>query len=213
MTPSQTPVVVSRIQNRRGIQSQFLALYPEGYTGVGGFGSGSYNPPFNIENYPSVLMPGELALCTDSRNLYIGNINGEYVIIGTVGSGVSLNTLVPKEISLGPVTTFTVIPALTYLATPFTTFLYSITDSISANQNIVGTTFSKNGQLQITAIVASESSSPVTLTDVGTEVNVTPYTISFKALYGSNNHIDIYYKHNFPGALSFNTTDIKWIPI
>jgi hypothetical protein len=210
-TPSQTPVVVSRIQNRRGIQSQFYALYPPGYTGVGGFDSGSYNPPFNIENYPTVLMPGELALCTDSRNLYMGNINGEYIRLGTIGSGVSLNTLVPVLITLPVASTFTVIPQLSYLATPFATLLYSVTDSISGDWNTVGDNFSKNGQLQITAI-ASSSANPVTLTDTGTEINAGSYALSFIAQYSAGNIIDILYKHNFPSSLTFSSTDIKWIP-
>jgi hypothetical protein len=34
-----SPVVVSRIQNRRGTQAQFNALYPPGYNGIGGFGN------------------------------------------------------------------------------------------------------------------------------------------------------------------------------
>src|SRR5271165_5499288 len=37
------PVVVSRIQNRRGLQADFNALYPPGYQGTGGFESSS-NP-------------------------------------------------------------------------------------------------------------------------------------------------------------------------
>jgi hypothetical protein len=210
-TPSQTPVVVSRIQNRRGIQSQFYALYPAGYTGVGGFDSGSYNPPFNIENYPAVLMTGELALCTDSRNLYMGNINGEYIRLGTIGGGVSLNTLVPVTVTLPIAPTFTVIPQLSYLATPFATLLYSVTDASSGDWNTVGGNFSKNGQLQITAI-NSGAANPVTLTDTGTEINLGSYTLSFIAQYGTNNRIDILYKHNFPSSLTFSSTDIKWIP-
>jgi len=210
--PSQTPVVVSRIQNRRGIQDQFNALYPAGYTGIGGFGSGNYDPAFNIENYPAVLMTGELALCTDSRNLYMGNINGEYVRLGTVGSGVLLNTLVPQlRATLPPTSTFTVIPELSYLATPFATFLYSSTDSILNNWNTVGNNFSKNGQLQITAIIPA-AANPVTLTDTGTEINPGSYTLNFIAQYGVNNYINILYKHNFPSSLTFNSTDIKWIP-
>ena len=211
-SPSEAPVVVSRIQNRRGIQSQFFALYPAGYTGIGGFNSGSYDPVFTIENYPSVLMPGELALCTDSRNLYIGNINGEYVRLGTIGGGVSLNTLTPLQIILPPKSVFTPIMELTYTATPFSTFLYSITDSALDDWNTVGTNFSKNGQLQVTAISGS-TANPVTLTDTGTEINLSPYTISFIAEYDSVGKINILYKHNFLGPLVFSTTDIKWIPV
>lgn len=70
------PVVVSRIQSRRGTQAQFDALYPLGYSGIGGYGS---LPGFNSTNYPNVLMPGELALCTDTRRVFLGNLNAEYL--------------------------------------------------------------------------------------------------------------------------------------
>ena len=78
-----SPVVVSRIQNRRGTQVQFDALYPVGYTGIGGYGS---LPGFNVTNFPDVLLPGELAFCTDTRRLFIGNINGEYTEVGGGGA-------------------------------------------------------------------------------------------------------------------------------
>lgn len=200
-TPSQAPVVVSRIQNRRGTQSQFHGLYPAGYAGVGGFGS---LPGFDITNYPNVLMPGELALCTDSRRTFIGNLNGEYLELAEDISGGGI-LLGPLEVSLAPAASFTVIPALTYLATPFTDFFYSITDSASADWNTVGVNFSRNGTLTITAISTS-----ATLTDTGTEINtLVPDNISFIAtLVGSN--IQISYMHNFPGNLNFNTSSVKW---
>ena len=69
-----TPVVISRIQNRRGLQADFDALYPAGQPGTG----------------PDVLQPGELALCTDTGNVYIGtidsNIPGYYILIGSSGA-------------------------------------------------------------------------------------------------------------------------------
>ena len=62
-----TPVVVSRIQNRRGTQAQFDALYPEGQPGFG----------------PDILQPGEIALITDPPGkVYIGSLNGTYFEIG-----------------------------------------------------------------------------------------------------------------------------------
>lgn len=206
-TPSQAPVVVSRIQNRRGTQTQFSGLYPPGYVGVGGFGS---IPGFNITNFPNVLMPGELALCTDSRRTFIGNLNGEYIELAEdiAGGGILLG---PLEVSLPPAAVFTVIPALTYLATPFTDFFYSITDSASPDWNTVGVNFSRNGTLTITAI-SPVIASPVNLTDVGTEVNnLAPDSISFIATYdGTNTNIEISYMHNFPGNLNFSTSSVKW---
>ena len=101
------PVVVSRIQNRRGTQAQFDSLYPPGYTGIGGV---------SIITWPNILLPGELALATDTRNIYLGNLNGEYVKIST-GAGENI-ALLPLVVSLPPAAIFTVIPELTFLATP-----------------------------------------------------------------------------------------------
>jgi hypothetical protein len=206
-TPSLAPVVVSRIQNRRGTQTQFSNLYPAGYTGVGGFGS---IVGYNITNFPNVLMPGELALCTDSRRTFIGNTNGEYIELAenVTSGGIVLG---PLEIPLPPAATFTVIPALTYLATPFTDFYYSITDSASPDWNTVGVNFSRSGVLTITAISPTKPT-PVNLTDTGTELNaLSPDNISFIANYdGTNTNIEISYMHNFPGAVNFNTSSVKW---
>lgn len=73
-----SPVVVTRIQIRRGIQSQFDALYPPGYNGIGGYGS---IIGFDATNFPDVLLSGEMCFVTDTRNTYIGNINAEYTQI------------------------------------------------------------------------------------------------------------------------------------
>ncbi len=205
--PGSYPVVVSRIQNRRGTQVQFDNLYPSGYIGIGGFGS---IVGFTIENFPNVLMPGELALCTDSRRIFMGNINGEYVEISE--SSLDGLSLAPLNVVLPPTSVYTVIPQLTYLATPFYSLLYSITDSISSDWNSVGTDFSRNGELQITAVISS-ASNPVSSTDIGTEVNeVPPNAISFTAQYDlSLSNIEILYKHDFSGNLQFNTSSIRWL--
>jgi hypothetical protein len=219
------PVVVSRIQNRRGTQSQFVALYPIGYTGVGGFGSGSYSPPYTLANYPNVLMPGELALCTDSRNIFIGNLNGEYIQVSVQeAQGLSLTPLV---ISLPPASTPTVIPQLTYPATPFTSILYSVADAASFNPNMVGNNYSKNGELQITGVVPFSppppnppfpTPTPVTLTDVATEINLLqPNSINFMAQYDAlpwpTSNIEILYTNTTPYTLVFSTASIKWLTL
>lgn len=90
-----SPVVVTRIQNRRGTQAQFDALYPPGYTGVGGYGS---IVGFNATNFPDVLLPGEMAFCTDTRNVFLGNVNAEYV---QLSAGDSSNVGVPYFIAVG----------------------------------------------------------------------------------------------------------------
>lgn len=284
------PVVVSRIQNRRGTQTQFLQLYPPGYLGIGGYGSGPYNPvsttatsgtgtvatitlasgsfavndtitvanvtpityngthtvisstsdtvsfnstatgaqtvsgtvfgTFTDTNYPNVLLPGELALCTDSRRIYMGNLNGEYVQLAELMmDGIFLG---PIEVSLPPTGSFTVIPSLTYQATPFNTLIYSLTDSSSPNWNTVGNTFSKNGTLQITATTnfapipnpPFPDITPVTLTDNGTEINASlPSQISFKAQYdGTFTNIEILYMHDFSTNVNFNTSSVMWQP-
>ena len=78
-----TPIVVSRIQNRRGLQADFNSLYPSGQPGTG----------------PSVLQPGEIALCTDTGNVYIGTtisgVNGYYIEI----SGSTFSTFTNQIVS------------------------------------------------------------------------------------------------------------------
>jgi len=203
-----SPVIVSRIQNRRGTQSQFDSLYPFGYTGIGGV---------DINVWPNILLPGEMALCVDSRRVFIGNINGEYVEIQTTLDGIP-----PLTIILPPAAVFTVIPALTYVATPFFNIVYDITDSISPDWNSVGVNFSRNGELQITAVdpltpmpppvFPFPPMTPVTLTDTGTEINtLLPKEISFMAQYNGSN-IEILYMHDFVDPLTLNTTSIHWLP-
>lgn len=216
-----TPVVVTRIQNRRGTQTQFngpSGIYPPGYTGIGGFGS---IPGYNIVNYPSVLVPGELALCTDTRRLFMGNINGEYIELGmSAGSDI---TLVPAVRQLVPSPTF--IPTgIEYPTTPFRKILYDLTDSTNANWDYVGTNFSRNGQLEITAVTNFVPAppvppfppiTPVTLNDTGTEINkVLPNNITFKAQYKDISAIliEIVYKHNFSGPLTFSSSSVRWLP-
>jgi hypothetical protein len=202
-----SPVVVSRIQNRRGLQSQFDALYPPGYTGIGGYGS---IIGFNATNFPNVLMPGELALCTDSRQMFMGNLNAEYIELA-VESGLALNPLV---IQLPPIGVFTAIPALTYVSTPFFTLLYDLTDDLSLDQNIPGTDFSRNGSLQITAVKYIVAPPAATLTDSGTEINnALLSTISFIAEYDfTQTLIEIKYMHDFPGNLTLSSTSLIWLP-
>lgn len=221
-----SPVTVSRIQNRRGTQVDFngLIFTPGGpnslyplptipFPGGTGYypGNPSADPDFTVTNYPNVLMPGELALCTDTFTVYIGNINGGYV---------QLTNPPPPTISdlvFGPLVVislppspgiFTPIPALNYLATPFFTLLYDITDSPSPDWNTVGTNFSRNGEMKITAVI----SPGVVLTDTSTEVNNTLHDISFTAAYSGPN-IQISYMHNFPGSLTFSSSTIRWLPI
>jgi hypothetical protein len=201
-----SPVVVSRIQNRRGTQAQFDALYPFGYNGIGGA---------DINLYPNILLQGELALCTDTRRVFIGNINGEYIEIQTLLDGIP-----PVVISLPPTAVFTVIPQLTYAATPFFNIAYDITDTVGPDWNAVGTQYSRNGELQITATVPFAPIlnppfpplTPVTLTDTGTEINtVLPKEIGFMAQYNGSN-IEILYMHDFLVPLTLSVTSIHWLP-
>jgi hypothetical protein len=232
-----SPVVVSRIQNRRGTQDQFNghvyspsgpnSVYPIGYTGVGGYGS---FPTFNSSNYPNVLLPGELALCTDSRKIFMGNLNGEYVEVEIVlGDGLFLHPSVwelPPSGSFVPITRLLPFPVtLEYDATPFLNVLYDVTDdTLTPDWNTVGTNFSKNGELKITAVAYFSpnipnpnpflpDTTPVELTDTGTDINlVQPSDIQFIAQYNGPK-IEILYKHDFPGSLTFSTSTIRWIPL
>lgn len=236
-----SPVVVSRIQNRRGTQVQFdgyvyspsgpNSVYPNGYNGIGGYNN---FPNFNSTNYPNVLLPGELAFCTDSRRIFLGNLNGEYVEVAEV-SPLPEEFLKPSIWVLPPSATFvpvtTTVPGpppgflpitinLEYQATPFFNIIYDITDSMLPDWNSVGINFSKNGELKITAVAdfAPIPNPPfpditsVTLTDTGTEINlVQPADIQFIAQYNGTN-IQILYKHDFAGPLTLSVNTIAWLP-
>ena len=111
------PVKVSRIQHRRGTQAEFNAMYPPGYTGRGG-----------VEGW-DVLQAGEMALCTDSRRVFMGLPNGEYTEITTkVMFGTDLQ-LTPLHIQLRPSTVYRTIHELTHDATPYFVLEYSLSDS------------------------------------------------------------------------------------
>lgn len=203
-----SPVVVSRIQNRRGTQDQFESLYPPGYNGTGGC---------SILDYPNILMPGELALCTDSRRMFIGNVNGEYVeIAAAFTEGIFL---APFVVTLPPSVTYQPVPGFHYTATPFFTLLYNVTDSLSPDWNTVGSSYSRNGSMRITATtnfapIPNPPFPPITsvsVVDDGVDVNLLPSTISFIADYDGP-EIVLLYKHDFPGSLTFSSSTIRWLP-
>lgn len=279
-----TPVVVSRIQNRRGLQSQFESLYPDEYTsaptatsvgfvvtvnttvgiyedarpvvisGIGQFVPGTRVvsvdspteftvdilpsiplsgaevkiPKYNgtggcpINEYPGILLPGELALCTDTRRIFLGNVNGEYVELSPAFTGGI--ALTPLVVMLPPSPTYTVIPELTIDPTPFFTFLYDVTDSVSPDWNDTqNTNFARNGEIKLTAVedfapvpnLPFPPITPINISDVSTEVkNPSIYTIediSFKAEYNGP-FIEISYMHDFPGTLMFSSSTIRWLP-
>lgn len=188
-----TPVVISRIQNRRGLQADFDALYPAGQPGSG----------------PDVLQPGEIALCTDTGNVYIGtidsNISGYYIKIAPVSSGGPVEFL-PSVSVLAPTSTWTQVLA-PIDDTPFFTLLYSLTDIVTTDPNAVGINFSKNGELIITS-----TDTDATLADIGTEINTTLYDINF-TVTKSGTTIELLYIHNFPTPITFSTGSIIWAPI
>jgi hypothetical protein len=191
-----TPVVVSRIQNRRGTQAQFDSLYTS-YPGVG----------------PNVLQPGEIALCTDSHRIFIGNLNGTYDELGTATSNdIILEPLIKQ---LAPAASFTIIPELTILPTAFFTYLYSITDSVSLDAGSIGVTFSRNGEMKIASVVnfvPVPPLTPVAMTDESVEINRTAFDIVFQAEYNSTQTgIEIQYKHDFPGNLNLCISSIQWV--
>lgn len=284
-----TPVIVSRIQNRRGTQSQFDNLYPGEYisspgaqstmnvvtvtstdglfvgrpvyvkAGIGQFADGTkvisidsgtqftvdldpaiplsgtdaivYSPKYSGQGGatgPDILQPGEIGLCTDTRRVFIGNLNGEYVELTDVPT-VSDIVILPVIVQLDPSPdAFVPIPALTHTVTPFLTFVYSIVDQMTSNPNTVGNKFSRNGEMKITAIVAPSTipPHPVTLTDTSTEINTSdlipsatpPYTpiqpdIQFIADYDTTGSIRISYMHNFPTPLTLSTSTTVWISL
>lgn len=201
-----TPTIVSRLQNRRGTQAQFDALYPPGYTGIAPF-------PGDPAEYPNILLPGELALCTDTRKIYIGNLNGEYVEVGVDGSTpvpvpVPAGPPIPEVMELPPAGAWTPISELVFQPTAFLTLPYSITDTLVPDWNTPGNTYSRNGKLEITY---ASGPNTATLTDTSTEVNTTVFDISFRAR-AEFGLIIIEYIHNFPTPLQLSTTTCRWHP-
>lgn len=204
--PSQTPVVVTRIQNRRGTQTQFEALYPAGYAGVGGYGDPNF-PGFDESNYPNVLLAGEIALITDSRRVFVGNTNGEYLELQSSSSDSNIEIL-PLTIPLvNTAGNYVVIPQLDISATPFLQILYSVSDSGSTDPNAIGADFSASGTMMVTSIANSAG-----LTNNMTEINVNGGLLTFIAVYESGN-IRIKYKHDFPTTLYLSVGTIRWISI
>lgn len=194
-----SPVIVSRIQNRRGTQAEFDALYPPGYTGVGG-ATGN-----------RVLQPGEIGLCLDSRRVFIGTLNGEYIEFGKgagSGSGSGIN-FDPIIIQLPPTSEFVEIPELTVVATPMLKIMYSVADTNTDLLGAIGTAYSRVGQLDITS-----TSARATLSDDYTTVDEDVANIlDFRADYSNmDQSIRIKYRHDFPGILTMTSGTISWAP-
>lgn len=275
-----SPVVVSRIQNRRGTQEQFEALYPGPYESLPGatslglivtvndttglyigarpvakFGTGQFAPGTVIESidsltqftvnipptvplsgaptvvfveryngvggvpissYPNILLPGELALCTDSRKVYIGNLNGEFVELLVFEPNTDL-LLQPLVKILPPSAVWTDMPdgGLEYNTTPFLTVLYDVTDIIDPNWNVTGINFTRNGELKVSARNPSAPlASNISLNDSSSDSNAdTNFDISFRAIYDlSGSKIKIQYTHSFLTNLLFSTSTVRWIP-
>lgn len=206
-----SPVTISRIQNRRGIQDQFNGidpnrLYPTDYNGSApGYGT---PPDYNISTYPNVLQPGELALCTDTGNVYIGGENGTFFHVNA--TAVPPDYINPIVYSLAPVANFTTISPLSYLPVPLMNILYDVVDSGSdTSWNAPGLTFSRSGTMTITVLPGT---SQAELNDVSTELNNAGIYLSFRAIYNSGN-VEIQYYHNSASSLTFSTSTIKWNPI
>lgn len=191
-----TPVVVSRIQNRRGTQAQFDSLYTS-YPGVG----------------PNILQPGEIALCTDTHRIFIGNLNGTYDELGTATSTDII--LEPFVKQLAPAASYTIIPELSISPTAFFTMLYSVTNAETTDAGAIGATFSRNGEMKITSVVnfvPVPPLGPVSMTDESVDINTTAFDISFLAEYNNTQtSIDISYKHNFLDNLVLCVSTIQWL--
>lgn len=270
------PVVVSRIQNRRGTQDQFDNLYPPGFDGTSGYGGifnqtvisnsntvgsgtvvtvqadgtkypvgtnitldgvtpsvyngefivtsatptqitfngtatgaitvpGQMYPTYNSTLFPNVLLPGELALCTDSRRVFVGNLNGGFVEM-SLELPINDLQLLPIVLTL-PANAPSWTSVISFPATPFFSLLYDLTDNLDPNWNAIGTDYTKNGKLEITT-----STTLAILSDSGTDINNSlPADISFKAdLVGPN--VEISYTHDFPYSLTFSSGSVHWLP-
>lgn len=206
-----TQVVLSRMQNRRGTQAEFDALYISG-------------APVELQ-----LQPGEVGFCTDTHRLFIGNdipVIGNpytYTEIPTAGQTVITGSTLefsPIIISLLPAASWTDVTSLAF--TPDATSphpgLLNIFYTLTELSPLLSTDvpFTKSGILSVATTTYTSSSAfiPVSkLTDTGTEINtyLSPQPdISFKAEY-SGGTVQIYYKHNFSGSLELSTSTIHWI--
>jgi hypothetical protein len=207
------------------------SIYPLGYDGIGGYGS--YND-FNSTNYPNVLLDGELCLCTDTQNIYMGDVNGTYIIIATNISGeIALDNLTPIVWELTSTGVFTLVTRgagipLEYNATPFFDIIYSATDAALINWNLTGPTYGENGTLQVTAVEYFTPNipnpnpllpniTPTTLTNTSSVIDknlITPINLRFEARYdATHTKIQIYYIHDYAGSLWLSTSTIKWIAL
>jgi hypothetical protein len=105
------PVVVSRIQNRRGTQTQFNALYPPGYSGVGGFGG--LSPVITSPNNSASSVPGTVSTLDFQHQilhlflsglkllllaLHLLHMNGTYIV--TVIHGLTSITYASQPLQL-----------------------------------------------------------------------------------------------------------------
>lgn len=201
---TSSPVIVSRIQNRRGTQAEFSALYPPGYQGVGG-ATGN-----------KILQPGEIGLTTDTRRVFIGNLNGEYIeITGGGGGGSGGINFTPVVVSLPTTANFTEIPELTSPASSLFTITYSVTNAADSVAGSAGSSYAREGNLNVISILGDNTTAgSATLTDTAQELDPAEVAeISFIAVFEpTDNSVRIKYRHNYPGPLVLTTGTIAWAP-
>ena len=190
-----TQVVLSRIQNRRGTQAEFNALYNIGAP------SGEQ------------LQPGEIGMCTDTKRVFIGTTTGAYTELNAAGhSLVATDALefIPMQATLVPQTSWTSIGIFAYTVPSTATsigvlnILYSLTEPVT----LATAPYTKNGTLCVTSTTTSAS-----LTDTGSEINLytgTAPDISFRAIFGGGT-VQIQYKHNFTGSLIIKASTVHWV--
>lgn len=199
---TSSPVIVSRIQNRRGTQAEFNALYPPGYSGVGG-ATGT-----------KILQPGEIGLTTDTRRVFIGNLNGEYIeLTGAGGGGGGIN-FTPVVASLPTTSVFTEVPELSYSATSLFNITYSVTNAGDSQPGSPGVSFSRTGTLTVAAILNQSGAGSATLTDDSLELDPSNSAdISFIAEYDQpTGLVKIKYRHNYLSPLILTTGTMAWAP-
>lgn len=196
-------VVLSRIQNRRGTQVQFNALYT------------SLNPLANEQQ----LQPGEIGVCTDTGRMFMGTelnifpIPNSYIEILSNSTPLVITgqiSFTPLIVTLAPVGTFTTISSLAINLGLYTSgnigfyeILYNVYELPPAMSS---PPFSRSGVLNL-----STSTSYATLTDTSTDINPTSSDISFQAVY-SGGSVEIQYQHNFTGDVVLSTSTILWAP-
>jgi hypothetical protein len=175
-------VVISRIQNRRGTQSEFDAL-------------------------PSPkLAPGEIGMTTDTQRVFIGNADGSYLEF-TIQESFNQLLFTPLIIPLPISGTFIPVPGLEFIAGGLLNIIYTVSDTASPS---VPVSYSKSGTMTVTCTTTQTDlvDSGIEIDDYPSGSSLT-FSSQYAS---DNISVQILYSHNYPVPLTLSTSTIQWVP-